>query len=333
MSVDISYFKTIQNASGCKNQKEQKVAYVRNRFAKDFDSMFGVVHDAERNGVDQDFVIATTKEKNKCAIFTRPNELLNIGDIIFWNGLHWLVIDKDFQDTVYNSGTIVRCNRTIKWQNQRTGEIIERWCLCTKPYTSNVDNGNIVSVSNREYKIQIPYDSETELIDLGKRFYLEVINGKPKSYAVTSVDTLTNRYQDIGNNSGFIVWNLTQDQAGEDDDNSELMICNYINPSEIISKRGHIEVSGNPDLMVGGASHSYVVKFYKNDGILDSTVVSEWTVTPPSCGGIHYNNDGNVLVIYADDSTSLIGESVLMSVRDVNHVYEPYVFTVNCMVI
>ena len=54
MSVDISYFKTIQNASGCKNQKEQKVAYVRNRFAKDFDSMFGVVHDAERNGVDQD---------------------------------------------------------------------------------------------------------------------------------------------------------------------------------------------------------------------------------------------------------------------------------------
>lgn len=332
MNIDIDYFKTIQNAAGCQNQKEQKVAYVRNRFAKDFDSMFGVVHDAKRNDVAQDFVIVPTKEKNKCAVFTRPDEKLNIGDIILWNGLHWLVIDKDFQDTVYNSGTIVRCNRTIKWQNRLTGEIIERWCLCTKPYTSNINNGNVVSVSNREYKIQIPYDSETALVDLGKRFFLEVIDKKPKSYAVTSVDTMTNRYQDIGDNSGFIVWNVTQDQAGEDDDNPELMICNYIDPSKIISKRGHIEVSGDLSLMVGGAAHSYVVTFYSDDSMVDNSTVPEWSVTPPSCGGIHYTQKDNKLTVQADDSMKLIGEFITISVRDTQHTYEPYTFTINCMV-
>lgn len=234
--MDISYLKAIQNAKGCQNEKSVKVNEVRERFARDFDKSINVVYNATRNDVQQDFIIVPQGNKdNQFAIYARPNEEINIGDIIYWNTLHWIITDKAFDDEIYTIGTMERCNRTIKWQNPDTKEIIERWCLAEKPYTSNIRYSTVMSISEREYKIKLPYDDETKLVDIDKRFMLDIINGKPRTYKIQSVDGITNRYQDI--NGGFLVWNLVQDQSGQPNDNLELGICDYLAPSSSYVER------------------------------------------------------------------------------------------------
>lgn len=220
----MSYFRAIHNAHAVDNERDAKLAEYQARFAREFDSSINVEHNVTRNGAKQSFIIIPTDEG--CDLWARPGETFNIGDIIRFNTLHWLVTDINFGDSLNRSGKMVRCNRQIQWQNPVTGKIISRWCLATKPYTSNIQEGMVVANSNREYKIQIGYDEETCRVGLNRRFLLEKIDGEPKAYEVVSVDTITNRYEDAG--GGFLVWNLSQHEYNRATDNEELMIADYV---------------------------------------------------------------------------------------------------------
>lgn len=323
MIPDMSYFKTIHNASGTRHAKDAKVIEFQTRFARDFDSSINAVYDATRNDVQQDFIIVPTKAG--CSITPRPGQELNIGDIIYYNGLHWLVTDRDFHDELTNSGDMVRCNRQIRWQNPDTYEIIERWCLVTKPYTSNIDEGNVLSTSNREFKVQLPYDEETKLLDLDKRFMLEIINGNPRTYKCTSVDQQTNKYQDI--DGGFIVINLSQDESGQPDDRADLMICNYKDPPDIPEPSPTLlkcAITGRNNIRVG-ISRKYTAIFYADDGATTvGGVTPAWTVTAPE--GYEdkvtwATNDGFIEITVTDET--LIGQVVVVGLVDTDGLYAP----------
>ena len=103
--LNINYFKAIQNAVGNKHLKDTKVNETIKQFEDRFDSSINVEYDVTRNDVQQTFIITPkTDDKNKCDIVTRPNEELNIGDIIYWHKLHWIVTDKEFDNSIYNIG-------------------------------------------------------------------------------------------------------------------------------------------------------------------------------------------------------------------------------------
>ena len=216
-------------------------------------------------------IVSSTQALNEKTFVLMPGDTIKIGDIVVWENLHWLVVELDFDNTIAYKGRIAQCNRQIRWQNLVTKNIIERWCLMTKPYTSNVTNGTQVSVSNREYKVQIPYDDETKLVDLDKRFMLEIIDGKPRTYSCTSVDQQTNVYQDLEN--GFIVWNLSQDEAGRPGDNAELMICDYVEPEENLPSSVKASITGMDVLRAGLGEFEYTL-----DSESDVDVVS-WHIS------------------------------------------------------
>lgn len=222
--MDSLYFRAIQGTIGCKTKKDAKVAATRARFANEFDSSINVVYDALRNDVQQDLIITPTKEQNKFTVFARPGDELKIGDILYWNKLHWLMTDIAFDDDIYTTGTMVRCNRQIAWMNER-GQIIKRWCLTTKPYTANVETGQVVSVLKGKYDVKLPYDQDTIDVPIGKRFMLDIVGGKPMCYKLDFADVNTNKYSDI--DGGFIEWNLTSDQFNKDTDNVANMICDF----------------------------------------------------------------------------------------------------------
>ena len=149
-----------------------------------------------------------------------------LGDVMLFSGMHWLVIDMDFTDPVTRVGKIQQCNRQIIWQNPKTKEIISRWCTATKPYYSNVADGIKLDTSKREYKVQLPYDAESSQVGVDKRFMLNVVDGVPQIYRLTSHDLITRYFDDI--EAGFVIWNLVSDNYVADDDNVEKMVCNYI---------------------------------------------------------------------------------------------------------
>lgn len=282
------------------------------------------------NGTDMYLLINSTDKPSEKKFNTLPGEVVNIGDIILWQEMHWLVTQVDFDDEISRSGRIVQCNRQIRWQNPATYEIIERWCLVTKPYTSNIDEGNVISTSNREFKVQLLYDEETKLLDLDKRFMLEIINGNPRTYKCTSVDQQTNKYQDI--DGGFIVINLSQDEAGQPDDRADLMICNYKEPPDNPEPSPTLlkcEISGRNNIRVG-ISRKYTAIFHADDGTTTVDGVTPiWTVTAPE--GYEdkvtwSQNDGFIEITVTDDV--LIGQTVVVGLVDDGGLYAPATMSV-----
>ena len=254
-------------------------------------------------------IVSSTQALNEKTFVLMPGDTIKIGDIVVWENLHWLVVELDFDNTIAYKGRIAQCNRQIRWQNPATKDIIERWCLMTKPYTSNVTNGTQVSVSNREYKVQIPYDDETKLVDLDKRFMLEIIDGKPRTYSCTSVDQQTNVYQDLEN--GFIVWNLSQDEAGRPGDNAELMICDYVEPEENLPSSVKASITGMDVLRAGLGEFEYTL-----DSESDVDVVS-WhiSVQDEMREYIHMSESG-IHSVYLSAAVQAIGALIEIYVTD-----------------
>lgn len=277
------------------------------------------------NGENMHLLINSTQRPNEKKFNTLPDEIVNLGDIVLWQEMHWLVTQVDFDDEISRSGNMVQCNRQIRWQNSNTYEIVERWCLLTKPYTSNINEGFAVSTSNREFKIQLPFDDETRLIDLDKRFMLEIINGRPRTYKCTSVDQNTNKYQDI--DGGLIVINLSQDEAGQTDDRADLMICNYKKPPETLEPSPTLlrcSISGRDNIRIGFARR-YTATFYGEDGeTVDDEIIPVWSIVVPSGDEskvIWSQNESFIEITVTDDS--MIGKTVVIGLADSEGLYSP----------
>lgn len=252
--------------------------------------------------------------------FTAPYGTdIKLGDVVIWKNMHWLVIEKDITGEVTFKGKIKQCNIQIRWQNPKTKEIISRWCIATKPYYSNIKEGTVITTSQREYKIQIPYDEETILVNIDRRFILEMIDNKPKAYKLTSSDTITNQYEGI--EGGFLVWNLEQDQFDKNTDNEELLICDYAPPTndEIQNNNGCI-INGSDILKCNGYSRSYSATFY-NNGSVDETVTPLWNVGADGIISYDVGLSGTLSVSTTDES--LIGKKIILTLSDENGNYNP----------
>lgn len=278
--------------------------------------------DVEIDDVPQQLFIHSTDTPSEKTFNTLPGETVDIGDIIYWNEMHWLVTKVDFDDEITRGGRIVQCNRQIRWQNQHTGEIIERWCLLTKPYTSNIAEGVVIATSNREFKVQIPYDDETIQIDLDRRFLLEVINGQPKAYEVTSVDAQTNRYQDI--EGGFLIWNLSQCDYNPATDNAELMIADYFEPKiEPVPDAPLLpcRINGRETIR-GGMRRKYSAVFYDALGEITQLPQPVWSVSA-DVDAVAWTVAEGVLELYIPEDTLVPGSVITLTVADADGAYAP----------
>lgn len=270
---------------------------------------------------EQSVLIHSTDIPSEKTFNTLPGETMAIGDIIAWNGMHWLVTQIDFDDEITRHGRIVQCNRKIRWQNKNTGVIVERWCLATKPYSSNIAEGLAIATSNREFKIQVTYDDETMMIDLDRRFLLEKINGIPKAYQVTSVDTITNRYEE--SDGGFLVWNLKQCEYNSMTDNADLMIADYFEPSNILDETPEglvCTIDGRPDVRCGRSRTYKAVFRNKNGDIIDEEPVWKFNCDNELVSGETLGSD---FVVRVADDDAADGCIATLTLCDTNGVYAP----------
>ncbi len=321
--MDDLYLRAIQGTIGCKTTKDAKVAATRARFAKDFDSSINVVYDALRNDTQQDLIIAPTKEQNKFTVFARPGDELKIGDILYWNKLHWLMTDIAFDDEIYTTGTMVRCNRQISWMNSR-GQIIKRWCLTTKPYTANVETGQVVSVLKGKYDVKLPYDQDVLDVPVGKRFMLDIIGGKPMCYKLDFADVNTNKYSDI--DGGFVEWNLTSDQFNKDTDDVVNMICDFTPmSSDEPDVRNRCRINGKSTVKAG-CTNTYTPVFYDAE-YNPVTVTPVWDISISDAADdkhiLHSVDEQGRLKLSVDFVESVIGHTVTITLLDKDGKYEP----------
>ena len=81
----------------------------------------------------------------------------------------------------------------LKWQNQ-SGRIITRHAVVEKPITTSLDEGTIITTSQKRYAIKLPFDTETQNLFIDKRFLTNVIGGKPQAYKIIDIDGISGNY-------------------------------------------------------------------------------------------------------------------------------------------
>lgn len=314
------------------NQRERIVTMTQNDIAKNIISSPSYKKVLINESVEQFLGIAATQNDNRKRFTTMPKETVRLGDIISWNEMHWLITQVDFDDEIVMRGEIEQCNREIKWQNPITKEIISRWCFAERPYATGINEGKIVSIPDRVFRVKLPYDNETVQVDIGKRFVLETINGVQKTYELEMPDLNTNKFQD--SEGGFIVWNLKfSSDIDPARDNIELGICDYIIPDE--PPIPPIEpdptllkcvIIGRDNVKIGGSARPYTAKFYEADGvteITDGSVVAKWDIILPTGLEKYFEitqnaNSISIKVLYCE---KLFGENIALQLTDENGLY------------
>lgn len=273
----------------------------------------------EIDGVQHNMVIISSTVTNQKIVHSMPGDDFEIGQIMVWSKSHWLITERDADDEVTVRGKIELCNRSIQWQNDETKEIVSRWGVVDKPYFSNLSENNVMTLSSREFRIKIPYDEESSLLDIGKRLMLEEINGRPKTYRVTCVDAMTERYDRDNEQTGFLTINVEQDQYDPLTDNQENMICDYEPPHDIEEGAVRIVFEGDPRVRIGGRG-----KVFK--AVVDNEYTDDctWTLTMDDAlaGKVYFDNAsrsasyaGAFCRVRTDGDVSMNGSRVTLTVN------------------
>ena len=320
--MDLDYFKKIQGAYGFHTKKEAVLAKLRRHMERHFSDTIDC-EDVLINGENRKLLVIHEKGNPYAkSIIALPGETLSRGWLVDCYSTKWLVTEADANSQVYPIGKMEQCNRELMWKNG-AGEIVTRWCTAQKPYTANIDRGKIISVSSREYKIQMPYDEETALLDIGRRFLLDKIGQSAKSYAVTSVDSITNRYADAS--GGFLILNLTQDQFNPRYDSAEHMIANYYGypygaqeqPPYPPGAGCEIICGGLPEIKTGGTKKRFDAKFYDAAGD-EMHKAPVWGFSCPEAARDEFvlTEDGGAFWIKAQSRPDLIGTICTLTLAD-----------------
>ena len=252
--------------------KDSRIAALQKDFANHFKDSIDYQPEAKVNGKQQELIVAKNKSvTNTRRIYAYPGETFYAGDVVDALNAKWLITEVDQNKEVYTKGIMQLCNRELIWQNRHTGEILRRWVTAEKPYYSNLDEAKPLTVSSREYKIQVTFDEETSLIDIDKRFMLEIIGESPKTYKVTAVDTITARSYQSGEIRGFLVLNVTQDLYNPKTDRKDL-------PSPADDGKITFTYNGNATIRQGGSAKKFTAHLYDSadNEILDAEF--EWSI-------------------------------------------------------
>lgn len=276
--------RAIQGAAKNTSRKEVNNAMIVRSFARHFRDSVDYHNDTLVDGKPQELIVARNKNiPNEKKIYAAPGEEFSLGALVDCFDCKWLVTEVDPNHEQYFSGKMEQCNREMTWQDDESLKIVSQWITMDKPYFSNLDENAHSTISTRMFKVYLPYDEYSSKLYVDKRIMLEIINGKPITYRITSVDVSTQRFVYKDGIEGFICLYIEQDQYNPKTDNKELMICDYIDPDAAKSFDGdrailpQIKFTGAPEIKIGGSAKRFSAVFMDAAG-LELPIVPKWEV-------------------------------------------------------
>lgn len=293
--INFDYFRAVQGTTGLHTETDIRIAEAKQYVDADMQDSIGYTRNTKRNGVDQSFIIQLSDSYYKSVIIARPNEDLFEGDMVERGDEHWLVVNVRVTNPVQRTALAWLCNHKFRWQDH-DGNLHEQWgVLDAGVYSTTTTRDYDASVTNKQYKVYIPYTDDTAKWYIDKRL---AINKRYDArgnqildvYKVTGFDPVSSSY---GPNAHLLIAFLANDQYVAERDNLELLLCDYIDEVSPIST---IEVTGRNRIRVGkSATYSTNV-----DGV-------SWTIDPTTDGvSVVTNEDGSATITVAD-SDDLIG--------------------------
>lgn len=260
------------------------------------------------NGVAQKLVIDDGTLPYYKNVKSLPDEYFNAGDYVEWAGGMWLMVSADWDKEVYTYGKMQQCNYLLKWQNA-SATTVERWAIVASAskYNNGEKYNNVIVVGSNQIMVYLPLDSETVKLKADKRLMVDFNTESPKCYDVTRVDTVTMSYDDVAtpayNGVGCVLLILTETEINPDVDRIDLMLCDYVDPSDVPQPTSPILISyaGNPSLRIGGRKTFTAETEYN---VVFTLVYSEmWE------GKIIMQQTGNKCVVKCANDSAMVGAS------------------------
>jgi len=322
MAFDIEYFQKINNTYGASNKKETQLYqlknHINNRFTDTIDCYNVLV-----NEISQDLIITRTINHYIKSIKTRPFEDFNLGDYVKWNNTTWMIIEKDLMNQEYSRGKMQLTNYTLKFQSP-TGTILSYPCIDDSSFMAGLDEGKIITTLNGVHRIKLPFDDNTKLIGVGRRFFLD--KSGTTTYEVTNVNNTTYNYGD----KGLIELTLKQDSAYNPltDKNG---VCNYFEPTTDPKPpvEGYsVTVSTTGDLIAGSSIFRTFTPILKDNigTVVEFTAIPVWTFDyggmSPTDFTITY--DGNLCKIKVVENYDYIGHTLRVICTTADELYSGY---------
>ena len=215
----------VSRTNGVNSMKEFQIRDIKNRITRDFLKSI----DAENvtiNGKKQTVLITRDKGDEQIKrIKSLPNERFDLGNIVNWNGVNYIIYKMDADRRIQSKGRMYECNMKIRWRNEN-GDIIERIGKgedATK-YGEGTEGTFRLRIGKFQLKLIVPLDSETVLIERDDRFLIDANafidtmkenNILPNAYKVTRRNVTTGTFPDVG----YVEITMIEDQfvAGYDD--------------------------------------------------------------------------------------------------------------------
>lgn len=289
--------------------------------------------DTRRNDIPQPLLLTRGGEQHSYNVICLPGDELFAGDIIDAFGQKWIVMEARADATTHKTGIMYQCNKCFRFQNFNAN-IIERWgYVDISGYSSAFNSDTQLQNSAEQVAIYLPYDTETAKIYVDKRLPSHI--GYDKfgelmlfSFKITGTNPVSESF-----NQGDHLLQLKAERFlfAQDHDNLELEVCDYIAPDEQSASplppapaKLACAIMGSDTIRIG-ATRSYQSVFYTQmgDEMVDQ-LEAEWSVVGD---GIQVSS-GRILKIHVDDNADLIGESIVITLRDKQGRCQPATLTV-----
>jgi len=350
IDMNLSYFQKINNAYGTNNLRDVDLYEIKNAISSSFEDTIDYQVITKRDNTTQGLIIVKQKNVDKKSIKAKPSQSFNLGDIFKWNGLDWLVIEKDSDCKIYNTGTIQQCNYILPFQND-TSDIFQEPCIVTSVQnTDGVDENKVLTLPNDIRTVKVQYNDNTKKLCEDKRIILDMVRDKVMVYRITNIDTVTGMDGEHG------LWILTCKADGsysDTTDNKTLRTCNYISPSTptppptpttsgssfVAHNNGNLYVPTDVcSLREGGTPMPFTAVFKDTSGNVLIGLTPTWTIT--NLNGITnadisitYDLINYPMRVYVQiaSNTALIGATFKLHLVDSGNTLGSY--DVNCKVV
>ena len=215
----------ISRSNGVDTMKEYQLRDIKHKITRDFRKSIDA-EDVTINGNPQLVLITRDKGDEQIKkIKSLPDERFDLGDIVNWNGVNYIIYKMDADRRIQSKGRMYECNVTLRWKN-RKGEIVERVGKgedATK-YGEGTEGTFRLRIGKFQLKVIVRLDEETALLERDDRFlidataYLDTMaeNGVlPNAYKVTRRNVTTGTFPNVG----YVEITMVEDQfvAGKDD--------------------------------------------------------------------------------------------------------------------
>lgn len=306
-----------------RSEQERAVNHLKEAFLENIVENPGYEAHAKRNGVEQPMLFTRGEVRYKVNVTMMPGDDICPGDIVEAYGEHWICTETRVIDTIQKTGLLWLCNYEFKWQNFSPEIHTSYGVLDSGVYSTTKNGDEQLQYLDKQYKIYLPFNEETEKIFVDKRIatgYAYDAHGSQimTVYSITGVDYTSRSY---GQGAHLLILNARSSAYNASTDNLEFGICDYIDSVPVVpcAKKLDCFIKGRGYLRTGGKCTLKPEFLDEYDEPIEG-IEPVWTVVGEVPAGVTLEDDGENIVLKATKQ-SYVGSSLVVTLTDKNNKY------------